>query len=211
MFTGLVESIGAVVGFSRKPDGAQLEISASFAGEIQRGESIAVEGTCLTAVVIGPATFTADVSNETLARTTLGRLGGGSKVNLERSLKAGDRMGGHYVLGHVDVTARIVSIDPLGSSRRIEFELPREIAPFVVEKGSITVDGISLTINGVSEKSFWVAVIPETQERTTLGGKRAGELVNLEGDILGKYVLRALAVQKRGGVDEAFLARHGYL
>jgi riboflavin synthase len=170
-----------------------------------------VEGACLTAVELSPNAFTAEVSNESLVRTTLGELSAGSRVNLERALAVGQRLGGHYVLGHVDGVGRIASVSGLGDARRVDIEFPPEMAPLFVEKGSIAIDGISLTINEVGARTFWVALIPETQIRTTLPLKAVGARVNLEGDILGKYVLRSLAVSGRvSGIDEAFLTKNGY-
>jgi riboflavin synthase len=211
MFTGLVEAIGTVRALSRSPRGARLEVDAPFAPEIVRGESVAVDGACLTAVEDGRALF--DASPETLDRTTLGALRPGARVNLERALRVGDRLGGHWVLGHVDACARIVAVGGLGDARRVDVELPAALAPLVVEKGSIAVDGVSLTVNGVDAASFHVALIPETQGRTTLAAKPAGALVNLEGDVLGRFVLKALAAGGRvaGGLDAAFLAAHGYV
>jgi riboflavin synthase len=211
MFTGLIEAVGTIAGFSRTKSGAQLEIQTPISAELSRGDSIAVDGACLTALDLSEAAFTADVSPETMARTTLGRTGTGRRVNLERPLAVGARLGGHYVLGHVDAIAKILSVKEMGNARRFDIELNPEIAPLVVAKGSVALDGISLTVNEVESKSFWVMIIPETLARTTLGAKKAGDLVNLEADVLGKYVLRSLALQGRGGVDKAFLEKHGYL
>jgi riboflavin synthase len=212
MFTGLIEEVGAVRGLSRTADGARLQLACTFAKELRRGDSIAVDGACLTAIELAPDAFSAEVSNETLARTTLGNLRPGSRVNLERALAVGSRLGGHHVLGHVDAVGRIASIEGLGDARRVDIEFPPELAPLIVPKGSITVDGISLTVNDVGNTSFWLAIIPETQQRTTLTTKTVGAAVNLEGDILGKYVLRVMALQQQGArIDEAFLRRHGYL
>lgn len=212
MFTGLIEDVGTIRSLTRTPRGAQVEVEAKFAKELARGDSIAVEGACLTAVELTPTSFTAEISIESLARTTLGELKAGSAVNLERALTAGARLGGHYVLGHVDGVGRIASVTGLGDARRVDIEFPKEMAPFFVEKGSVAIDGISLTINEVGATSFWVALIPETQARTTLPKKQAGARVNLEGDIIGKYVLRSLSLSGRGqGITEAFLAKNGYI
>jgi riboflavin synthase len=212
MFTGLIESIGAVTGFSRKPAGAQIEVSCDFTAQLKRGDSVAVDGTCLTAIEMHGNCFTADVSTETLAKTTLGRMNSGRRVNLERAVAVGARMGGHYVLGHVDGLAKIKAIAPLGDAMRYDLTIPEALAPLIVPKGSIAIDGISLTVNEVGPDSFWVAVIPETQAKTTLSDRKAGDFINLEGDILGKFVLRSLALQSRGsGIDTAFLEKHGYL
>lgn len=212
MFTGLVEEMGVIKAAERTAGGTRLTVGCSFVDELARGDSVAVNGACLTALELRDGAFTADVSTESLARTTLGELKAGSKVNLERSLAVGQRMGGHFVLGHVDAVGRIARVSGLGDARRYDVEFPELLAPLLVEKGSITIDGVSLTINEVSERSFWVALIPETQAVTTLGSRRAGDRVNLEGDVLGKYVLRALATGGRaGGISEALLAKAGYL
>jgi len=209
MFTGLVEAMGTVRTLARSPRGARLELDVPFARELARGESVAVDGVCLTALDTGLAAF--DVSLETIERTTLGSLRPGTKVNLERALRAGDRMGGHWVLGHADGTGRVASVGGLGDARRLDVEFPPEMGPLLVEKGSVAVDGVSLTVNGVDARTFHVAVIPETAARTTLGRKAAGDRVNLEGDVIGRYVLRALAGRGGGGIDAAWLEKHGYL
>lgn len=212
MFTGLIEEIGVVKAVERTAGGARLQVACTFAGELSHGDSVAVDGACMTAVALENGLFAADVSTESLARTTLGELRAGSKVNLERSLAVGQRLGGHFVLGHVDAVGRIAKVSGLGDARRYDIEFPSDLAGLLVEKGSITVDGISLTVNEISERSFWVAIIPETQHATTLGVRKAGDRVNLEGDVLGKYVLRALATGGRvGGVNEALLSKAGYL
>ncbi len=212
MFTGLIEDVGTIRSLTRTAKGARIEIQTAFASELKRGDSVAVDGACLTAIDLARDHFAAEVSTESLARTTLGELVAGARVNLERALAAGARLGGHYVLGHVDGVGRIAQISGLGDARRIDVEFPPEMAPLFVEKGSVAVDGISLTINEVGARTFWLAIIPETQTRTTLTTKAAGARVNLEGDILGKYVLRALRTTgKVTGVDEALLTRNGYL
>ena len=212
MFTGLIEDVGQVRALARTAAGARVEVTAAFAGELERGESVAVSGVCLTAIDLGGGWFSADVSNETLARTTLGELKAGASVNLERSLAVGGRLGGHFVLGHVDGVGRIAAVSALGEALRLDVAFPKELAPLFIEKGSVALDGISLTINEVAAESFWVAVIPETQAKTTLGRRRAGDRVNLEGDVLGKYVLRALRTGGRtAGVTAALLEGAGYL
>ena len=211
MFTGLVEAQGRVIALVRRPGGVGLQVSAPFAGQLTRGDSVAINGACLTAVELWPDRFSADVSQESLDRTTLGALQPGATVNLERALAVGQRLGGHYVLGHVDGVGRVLSVSQAGEARRVDIEFPAEMAPLFIEKGSVAVDGISLTVNQVSGRSFWVAVIPETQARTSLGRVRAGDKVNLEGDVLGKYVLRALATRGSVGVTPELLARSGYL
>lgn len=212
MFTGLIEAIGSVRAVARNSRGARVEIGCPFTRELSRGESVAVDGACLTVVDIRPASFFADVSNETIERTTLGERSPGDPVNLERALAVGQRLGGHYVLGHVDAVGTVKRVTGLGDALRFDVSHPPELAPLLVDKGSIAIDGISLTINGVDDDSFWVALIPESQERTMLSSKRPGERVNLEADVLGKYVLRALASANRvQGVNEELLARAGFI
>lgn len=193
MFSGLVETVGEIREVARSGAGARLSVIGSLVGEaLAVGESVAVEGACLTVARVLDGGFAADVSPETLARTTLGSLRRGSRVNLERALRAGDRLGGHLVLGHVDATTTVVAVRPEGSFRRLRFALPANLAAEVADKGSIAVDGVSLTIAAVGEGWFDVAVIPATLEATTLASVRAGERVNLETDVLAKYVRRAL-------------------
>lgn len=213
MFTGLIEAMGSVRSIQRDSRGARIELHCPFAAELSLGESVAVNGACLTVVSFSSDSFSAELSNESLARTTLGQLNSGDSVNLERALAVGQRLGGHYVLGHVDAVGRIQKISPLGDSVRFDFSFPPELAPLLIDKGSVAVDGISLTVNEVGQNSFWVALIPESQKRTTLARKRPGDGVNLEGDVLGKYVLRALSLSGRmpDGIGEDLLRRSGFL
>lgn len=188
MFTGLVQEIGTVERVSQSSM-TDLWLSSTFT-ELQLGESIACDGCCLTVVEAKGSEFKVQASPETLRRTTLGEWKGGTRVNLERALRLGDRLGGHWVQGHVDGVSKIVSATEEGGSRVLAFELPENLAAFFIEKGSVTVDGISLTVNEVRPGEFSVALIPETLTRTTLGGKGAGARVNLEADLVGKYVAR---------------------
>lgn len=198
MFTGLVAAVSRVVSLRSVAAGAVLAVERppEF-GDVSVGESIAVSGVCLTVVPqagLGqPLCF--DVSPETLSRSALGGLSPGSGVNLERALRASDRLGGHVVAGHVDGTARVLAVAKAGDSWTFTFALPGALARYAVEKGSISVDGISLTIAALGEESFDVAVIPHTFTATTLGERKPGDLVNLEVDILGKYVERLLAAR----------------
>ncbi|MCM3875826.1 MAG: riboflavin synthase [Thermoanaerobaculia bacterium] len=198
MFTGLISAVARVASLRSGPQGAVLAVErpAEF-GDVVVGESIAVSGVCLTVVPpAGPGqALSVDVSPETLARSSLGDLGAGSRVNLERALRASDRLGGHIVAGHVDGTARVLGVEKAGDSWMFRFSLPASLARYAVEKGSISVDGISLTVAALEEGSFDVAVIPHTFEATTLGGRKPGDLVNLEVDVLGKYVERLLAAR----------------
>jgi riboflavin synthase len=194
MFTGLIEEKGAVAEIARDAGGATLQVRApQIAPDIRDGESIAVNGCCLTVARHSGDSVTFDLLQETLARTNLGALAEGAHVNLERALAANARLGGHFVQGHIDCTARITAFDQRGADYRLEIELPRDFAQYVVAKGSIAVNGISLTVSDVAADAFVVWIIPHTREHTNLGTARAGDLVNLEFDVLAKYVERMLA------------------
>ncbi len=188
MFTGLVQGVGSVAGIERSDDGMRITIATPLVPELNAGDSIAINGVCLTAVDLAGDSFVADAMNETLARSSLGDLAPGSSVNLELPLRATDRLGGHVVQGHVDGVGEVLDQHDDGFARRIRIGAPTEVLRYVVEKGSIAVDGVSLTVTEVDERSFTVSLIPETLERTTLGGIGAGRRVNLEVDVLAKYV-----------------------
>lgn len=191
MFTGLIEEKGKVVRVSPGSGGMKLTVEApKVSDDVKLGDSVAVNGTCLTAVEIAPPMLTFDAVRETVDRTTIGRLRPGDSVNLERPLRAGDRLGGHMVQGHVDGIGVIQDIRKAGTETVFRFEAPPEIMQFIVEKGSITVDGISLTVADIGSEWFSVAVIPHTLENTTLNEKTIGSAVNLETDIIGKYVYK---------------------
>jgi riboflavin synthase len=197
MFTGIVEELGEVAGIEHRGDAARLTIRGSTE-DTSLGESIAVNGVCLTVTDIMDGTFTADVMGETLDRSGLGALAPGAPVNLERSVRLADRLGGHLVQGHVDATAAIVSRTPAAHWDQVRISLPGKISRYVVEKGSIAVDGISLTVSALSrageaEAWFEVCLIPETLKRTTLGVREPGDTVNLEVDVIAKYVERLLS------------------
>ena len=199
MFTGIVQELGEVAAIKRHGDAARLTIRGSTQ-DAGLGESIAVNGVCLTVTGIIDGTFTADVMGETLHRSGLGALTPGAPVNLERSVRLADRLGGHLVQGHVDATGTIVSRTPAGHWDQVRISLPGRIARYVVEKGSITVDGVSLTVSALSppgaapdEQWFEVCLIPETLKRTTLGTRQPGDTVNLEVDVIAKYVERLLS------------------
>jgi len=199
MFTGIVEELGEVAGIEHRGDAARLTIRGSTQGT-SLGESIAVNGVCLTVTDIMDGTFTADVMGETLDRSGLGALAPGAPVNLERSVRLADRLGGHLVQGHVDATATILSRTPAAHWDQVRISLPGKISRYVVEKGSIAVDGISLTVSALSrpdeaEAWFEVCLIPETLKRTTLGIAEPGDTVNLEVDVIAKYVERLLNVE----------------
>ena len=196
MFTGIVEELGEVTGWEDLADAARITVSGPVVtGDARHGDSIAVNGVCLTVVTNEAGAFTADVMKETLRRSALGGLGVGSRVNLERAVRLQDRLGGHLVQGHVDGTATIISLVPDEHWTVVRCSLPAELDRYVVEKGSITVDGISLTVAAVQPGWFEVSLIPTTLERTTLGRKGVGDPLNLEVDITAKYVEKLLAAR----------------
>jgi riboflavin synthase len=188
MFTGLVQGIGRVGSIDRSGDGARLRIETPLAAELQPGDSIAVNGVCLSAASLQNGSFDADAMNETLSRTSLGSLTPGLEVNLELPLRVGARLGGHMVQGHVDGVGKVDSVIEDGFARRIRIAAPPEVLRYVIEKGSIAVDGVSLTVTEVDRRSFTVSLIPETLQRTNLGHAGPGDRVNLEVDVLAKYV-----------------------
>jgi riboflavin synthase len=188
VFTGLVQDLGTVEDLSRGPEGARLEVSAPLAHGLREGGSVAVNGVCLTATQVNGGSFSADVMNETLDRSSLGGARPGARVNLELPLRAGDPLGGHMVQGHVDGLGRVSEVQEEGFSRRVRIEADPALLRYVVVKGSITVDGVSLTVAEVDDRSFTVSLIPETLERTNLGAAQTGTSVNLEVDVLAKYV-----------------------
>ncbi|KAB2892078.1 MAG: riboflavin synthase [Desulfobulbaceae bacterium] len=219
MFTGIIEGTGRLVGKRAVGGGLAFDLQAEFdLADPHEGESIAINGVCLTAYNIRGRRFSADVSPETLARTRLGKVNSGDLVNMERALRLSDRLGGHLVSGHVDCVASVSSCKSLGDYTLISFSLPKEHSRYIVEKGSIAVDGISLTVNTCSSGEFSVSVIPHTLKMTTLGSLQVGEHVNIELDIIGKYVEKLLLpgdgsnTDKRGGygIDAAFLSEHGF-
>ncbi len=198
MFSGIVEDIGTVQALEEKDKGVLLRIGIRKidAGELDLGESVAVNGICLTVVSAGDGSFSVDASHETLSRTNLSGLRAGSGVNLERSLRVGDRMGGHIVTGHVDGVGVVQSITPVGESKVFSFSIPAALAKYVVEKGSVAVDGVSLTVNSVKDTEFSVNIIPYTLRETTFSEFRRGREVNVECDIIGKYVEKMLSGTK---------------
>jgi riboflavin synthase len=188
MFTGLVQDLGQIAATERSPDGVRLTVDTALAAELGNGDSVAVNGVCLTAVAVDEGSFTAEVMNETLQRSSLRDAGDGAVVNLELPLRASDRLGGHVVQGHVDGVGEIAALSDDGFSRRIRISAPPELLRYVVAKGSVAVDGVSLTVAEIDDASFTVSLIPETLERTNLGSAGAGTRVNLEVDVLAKYV-----------------------
>ena len=193
MFTGIIEELGEVVGLDPLPDAARLRLRApEVASDLNVGDSIAVDGVCLTVADLADFDFLVDVMGETLRRSTLAAVTPGSRVNLERAARVDGRLGGHVVQGHVDGTGAVVARTSSTHWDDVEISLPPSLARYVVEKGSIAVDGISLTVTAVADTSFSVGLIPTTLERTTLGRKQVGDPVNLEVDVLAKYVERLL-------------------
>ena len=210
MFTGIVEEMGTVRRLNQSPNRCELELSASKVLEgTQIGDSIAVNGVCLTVIRLGEEHFTADVMPETLRRSNLGQLKPGSKVNLERAMAANGRFGGHIVAGHIDGTGKILAMQPEGNAVLVTISATPELLRYVVEKGSIAIDGISLTVAKVSHTDFTVSLIPHTGEETTLKKHRSGEIVNLETDIIGKYVEK-LMQPKSNGVTMELLQQNGF-
>lgn len=192
MFTGLIEATGHVETLHTSPDGGRLRVRTPLGADLQPGDSIAVNGVCLTATSLDADGFSADVAPVTLAVTALGALAPGRLVNLERPVRADARMGGHFVLGHVDATGRIVELREDGDAWRLVIAIPEQMAALVISKGSVAVDGISLTVAAVEGPHIVLQIIPFTFAHTALSQAAAGDAVNLEFDVLGKYVLRAL-------------------
>lgn len=197
MFTGLIADLGSIASVERDADGVTLEISTTLAGKLAEGDSVAVNGVCLTATAIRDGAFRAQAMQETLRRSSLERLQPGSRVNLELALRADGRLGGHIVQGHVDGTGTIIGLREEGFARVLEIELAPRLARYLVEKGSVTVDGVSLTVSEVHEESFSVSLIPETLARTNLGEAQVGDRVNIEADILAKHVERLIETEAR--------------
>jgi riboflavin synthase len=198
MFTGLVEGQGTIAAVHPQSDGARLTVAAPWLDDVAEGDSVAVNGCCLTAAEVTGDGFTADLVAETLRRTTLGRLAPGDVVNLERPLAAGARLGGHIVQGHVDGVGEVLAVTPVGDGAEITVGLDPALARYVVEKGSIAIDGVSLTVADVGPDRFTVALIPTTLRVTTLGRRRPGDPVQLEVDVVAKHIERLLQPYRRG-------------
>ncbi len=212
LFTGLVEEKGIILGIRKGPVSAVLTIESGFCRELELGESVAINGVCLTVTGCNNRTFSADVMAETLDKTNLGFLTEGDQVNLERSLKVGGRVGGHFVTGHVDAVGKITKVQQRGIATEMWIETPPDLEPYLIPQGSITLDGASLTVADLQSSSLKVSLIPHTLEETTLGLKMAGDLINIEADILGKYVSYLLEKKDGGeGVSMEFLAEHGFI
>ncbi len=215
MFTGLVEDVGRIerVEPLESGEGRRLALAARLLNEpAEAGASLAVDGVCLTLVDWRPGHAHVEVGPETIARSTLGGLAAGAEVNLERPLRLGDRLGGHLVAGHVDGVGRVKARTARGAAIDLFIAAPTRLLRYVIEKGSIAVDGVSLTINGVDARGFEVSLIPHTQSVTTLPGKPPGAEVNLEVDLIGKYVEKLLGPRdSAGGIDWAKLKEHGFV
>jgi riboflavin synthase len=195
MFTGIIQELGRVESVERSDEGARLRIASKLAAELGAGDSVAVNGACLTATSAEGGAFAADVMRQTLSLTTLGELEAGSPVNLELPLRPTDRLGGHVVQGHVDGTATVAELVPDGFAKRLRIQLPDELLPYVVERGSVAIEGVSLTVAALEDPVLEVSLIPETLERTTLGDLQPGDRVNVECDVLARYVRRQLAAE----------------
>jgi len=214
MFTGIVQAMGTVRSLQRRGDDALLEVESTLAlDDVRIGDSIAVSGACLTVTSMSGNRFQADVSAETLRKTTLGGVRTGERVNLEKALRPLDFMGGHLVLGHVDGVGHLRERTAKSNSILFGIDLDPSLTRYIVEKGSITVDGVSLTVNRCEKDRFFVNMIPHTAEMTTLGFKRVSDPVNIETDIVGKYVEKLLAPhgQPGGTLDMDFLSKHGFV
>jgi riboflavin synthase len=194
VFTGLVADLGTIAALEATGDGVRLRVRSALAGDLREGDSVAVNGVCLTATQVADGQFAADVMHETLRRSSLAAVVDGARVNLELPLRAADRLGGHVVQGHVDGVGAVRDAVADGFARVVTIEAPPELLRYVVEKGSIAVDGVSLTVAGVTPDTFSVSLIPETLERTNLGAAAPGTPVNLEVDVLAKYVEKLIVV-----------------
>jgi len=207
MFTGIIEEVGAV----SRVSGADLAIMAEGVLEgMAQGDSIAIDGACMTVVEYSEDTFVVQVSPESMSRTTLGSLKPGDAVNLERAMAAGDRFGGHFVQGHVDGIGRVEAVRKLDAFAVWRFHAPPEVARYLVPKGSVTIDGISLTVVDPTVDAFEVAIIPETLNKTTLASKGPGDPVNMEADMLGKHIFHYMKGGASDPLTQEFLARHGF-
>jgi len=193
MFTGLIEDLGTVEVLDRDDDGAKLQIASRLAAELALGDSIAVNGCCLTATAVDGGAFETEAMNQTLEVTALDSIEPGSKVNLELAMKVGERLGGHIVQGHVDGVGTVASVDDDGFARRVRVDLPAELLGYVVDKGSVTLSGVSLTVSSLGDSWAEVSLIPETLERTNLGDLAPGDRLNVESDVVAKYVERLMS------------------
>jgi riboflavin synthase len=212
MFTGIVQAVGRVARIESRGGDVRLAVDTLDLdlADVRLGDSIAVSGVCLTAMALEPRGFSADVSNETLSLTSLGQLKAGAPVNLEKALRLADRLGGHLVSGHIDGLGKVVSIAPDGRSQRWTFEVPAALARYIAAKGSVCIDGTSLTVNEVAGPRFGVNLIPHTVAHTAFHARRVGDAVNIEVDVIARYVERLLAGGEAPRLDAAFLQQHGF-
>lgn len=216
MFTGLIEEIGTIAQISQSQEGLVLAVSCrEILKQLNIGDSVAVNGVCLTARKITSSCFYADVMPVTLRRSNLKALQIKSQVNLERAISAGDRFGGHMVSGHIDGMGRVDRVSKEGNAVKVQITVPEALAKYIIEKGSVAIDGISLTVAAVSGQALMVSIIPHTGQNTTLTQKRTGDLVNIECDLVGKYTMKYVELQggdpKSKGIDTGFLREHGFL
>jgi len=216
MFTGIIEGLGTIKNIARESGGVRIEVHSDYTLEnVRIGDSIAINGACLTVVDITDDAFKVDIAPETLAKSTMGEAKVGNKVNLERALRLGDRLDGHMVTGHVDGIAKVRARRSAENAVLFGFETPQELCDYIVEKGSIAVDGISLTVNACDSKGFEVSIIPHTANVTTLGAKRVGDVVNIETDMIGKYVQRftqqAQGLKPSNSINEEVLIKAGFI
>jgi len=212
MFTGIIQTVGRVKDIDAKGDSARITVEhGGSIADIKPGDSVAVDGVCLTVVEFSLSVFKADISGETLRLTTLGNKRRGGLVNLENPLTPSSPMGGHFVTGHIDGIGLIARKAAAGEFAEIDFSIPAELQGQIVKKGSVAVDGISLTVADLIEQGFRVAIIPHTLKNTSLSSKKEGDRVNIETDIIAKYVERFLGAYKKQGIDEDFLRRHGFI
>jgi len=203
MFTGIIREVGTVEAVERTSDGARIRVSAEVAGELRGGDSVSVNGVCLTAASAADGAFEADVMNQTLSVTTLGALDSGGRVNVEPALRAGEPLGGHLVQGHVDGPGRVEAVVEDGIARRVRIGLPEDLRLYVAERGSVAIDGVSLTVAALAPDGFEVSLIPETLERTTLGEIEEGSRVNVEVDVVARYAERLMqGLNERKEPDE---------
>jgi riboflavin synthase len=217
MFTGIIQGLGTLKDVRRAGQGLVFTIHPDFSiKDPQEGESIAVNGVCLTASTISQDVFSVEVSPETLSRTTLCRLSTGSRINLERALRLSDRLGGHLVSGHVDGTGEIIEKENLGRFTLFTIAVSETLERYIIEKGSVAVDGISLTVNSCGKGRFSVGIIPHTSRLTTMGFRKKGDKINIEVDLIGKYIEKLLLAGhikpgKQANIDTEFLAQHGFI
>jgi riboflavin synthase len=212
MFTGIIEDVGTIIGIDKSGGKWEFHVkSALLPPPVAEGDSVAIDGVCLTATKIRGDVFSADASLETLSLTTLKEKKAGERINVERAMRSDGRFGGHMVMGHVDGMGTITGMKKEGDSIRLEVEVEADLSRYIVKKGSIAIDGISLTVNEQRDNIFFVNIIPYTASRATIGGKNLRDRVNIETDIVGKYIERFIVKGQRKGIDLNFLYSYGYI